>query len=111
MSAPAPPAVEVSGLTVTFEPPTGSNEPSYVQPIPLSKPGIALSPTNYLPFKVAGTWTMKVDATTARGTTSGASQPFDVRTATGQLVTPPIDSSPSAPPVTPTPTTPPPPTT
>ncbi len=99
------PATDITGLTVTFVPPAGSNQPSLVQAIPLSKPGIAVSAPDYLPFPVAGTWTMQVSATTPQGTMSGASAPFDVRTASGQLVTPAIGTTPNAPPVTPAPTT------
>jgi copper transport protein len=99
------PAGDITGLAVTFVPPPGSAQPTLVQPIPLSKPGIAVSAPDYLPFRVAGTWTMQVSATTPQGSMAGAAAPFDVRTASGQLVTPGIGTSPSTPPVTPAPTT------
>jgi hypothetical protein len=105
------PAGDITGLTVTFVPPPGSNQGSIVQAIPLSKPGIAVSAPGYLPFRVAGTWTMQVSATTPQGSMSGAAAPFDVRTASGQLVTPAIGTTPSAPPVTASTTTTAPPTT
>jgi copper transport protein len=105
------PAGDITGLTVTFVPPQGSNQGTIVQPIPLSKPGIAVSAPDHLPFRVPGTWTMQVSATTPQGSMSGATAPFDVRTSSGQLVTPGIGTSPSAPPVTPAPTTTAPPTT
>jgi copper transport protein len=94
------PPGDITGLTVTFVPPQGSSQGSIVQPIPLTKPGIAVSGPNDLPFNVAGTWTMQVSATTPQGSMAGAAAPFDVRTASGQLVTPDIVSTPSAPPVT-----------
>jgi copper transport protein len=99
------PAGDITGLTVTFVPPPGSNQPTIVQPIPLSKPGIAVSQPGYLPFRVPGTWTMQVSATTPQGSMAGAAAPFDVRTSSGQLVTPGIGSTPSTAPVTPAPTT------
>ena len=56
---------DVTGLIVRFVPPAGSNQGIIEQPIPLTRPGVAVSPSEYLPFSVAGAWTMQVSATTA----------------------------------------------
>ena len=86
-------------------PPTGSNQGIIEQPIPLTRPGVAVSPTDYLPFAVAGAWTMQVSATTPTGSLTDASQSFDVLTSDGRVETPEIAPTPSAPAVTPAPTT------
>jgi copper transport protein len=99
------PAADVTGLTVTFVPPAGSDAKTIVQPIPLSKPGIAISSSDYLPLSVAGAWTMQVSGTTPQGSLAGAPAVFNVLTADGQVATPGIGPTPSAPPVTGAPTT------
>jgi copper transport protein len=96
---------DVTGLIVRFVPPTGSNQGIIEQPIPLTRPGVAVSPTEYLPFPVPGAWTMQVSATTPQGSLTDASQSFDVLTADGKVTTPAIAPTPSAPAVTPAPTT------
>jgi hypothetical protein len=94
------PAADVTGLTVTFVPPTGSNAKTVVQPIPLSKPGIAISGADYLPLSVPGAWTMQVKGTTPQGSLAGAPAVFNVLTAEGEVATPGIGPTPSPPPVT-----------
>jgi copper transport protein len=96
---------DVTGLIVRFVPPTGSSEGIIEQPIPLTRPGVAVSPTEYLPFDVAGAWTMQVSATTPTGSLTDASQSFDVLTSDGRVETPEIAPTPSAPTITPAPTT------
>jgi copper transport protein len=91
---------DVTGLTVRFVPPTGSNQGVVEQVIPLSKPGIAVSAPDYLPLPVAGAWTMLVSATTSTGSLSDAPATFNVLTANGQVSTPNIAPTPSAPLVT-----------
>jgi copper transport protein len=95
------PASDITGLELSFVPPQGSGEGTIVQPISLSGRGVAASPEGGgIPLSVPGAWTLQVSATTPIGTSSGASNPFDVRSANGDLVTPDIGSTPSAPAVT-----------
>jgi copper transport protein len=96
---------DVTNLTVRFVPPSGSNQGVIEQVIPLTKPGIAVSPPDYLPFPVAGAWTMLVSATTSTGSLSDAPATFNVLTSNGQVSTPGISPTPSAPVVTAAPTT------
>jgi copper transport protein len=96
---------DVTGLTVRFLPPTGSNQNIIEQAVPLTRPGIAVSPTDYLPFSVAGAWTMQLSATTPKGSLTDASVTFNVLTADGKVETPEIAPTPSAPAITPAPTT------
>ncbi len=95
----------VTGLTVRFVPPTGSNGQIIEQPIPLTGPGIAVSAPEYLPLPIAGAWTMQVSATTPTGSITDASATFNVLTADGKVQTPEIAPTPSAPDITPAPTT------
>ena len=95
----------ITGLELTFVPPTGSNAATIVQPIDLSGRGVAVSAEGGgIPLSVDGAWTLQVGATTPEGTSSGASNPFDVRTANGDIVTPGIDTTPTQPAVTAAPT-------
>jgi copper transport protein len=96
---------DVTGLIVRFVPPTGSNGQVIEQPIPLTRPGIAVSAPEYLPLSIAGAWTMQVSATTPTGSITDASASFNVLTADGKVTTPEIAPTPSAPAVTPAPTT------
>ena len=100
------PASDITGLELSFVPPSSSGAGTIVQPIQLSGRGVAVSAENGgIPLQVAGGWTLQVSATTPIGTSSGASSPFDVRTADGALVTPEIGSTPTQPAVTATSTT------
>ena len=100
------PANDITGLELSFVPPSSSGAGTIVQPIQLSGRGVAVSAENGgIPLQVAGGWTLQVSATTPIGTSSGASSPFDVRTADGALVTPEIGSTPTQPAVTATSTT------
>ncbi len=95
------PASDITGLELSFVPPAASGEGTIVQPIPLGGRGIAVSPEGGgIPLRVAGGWTLQVSATTPIGTSSGASSPFDVRTADGALITPDIGTTPTQPAVT-----------
>jgi copper transport protein len=96
---------DVTGLIVRFLPPTGSNGQVIEQPIPLTRPGIAVSPPDYLPLAIAGAWTMQVSATTPTGSITDASATFNVLTTDGKVSTPEIAPTPSAPAITPAPTT------
>ena len=88
---------DVTGLVVRFIPPASSGQGTVEQTIPLSKPGIAISDADYLPLSVAGTWTMQVSATTPLGSLSDAPATFNVLTASGEVETPGIAPTPSAP--------------
>ena len=94
------PETGLTGLTVTFLPPEGSELGSISQTVPLSGAGIAVSPDDYLPLDVPGAWTMQVSATTPAGNLPGANTSFIVRNADGSLPTSDIGSLPSAPAVT-----------
>jgi copper transport protein len=98
------PATGLSGLVVQFIPPAGSAQGAIAQPIALIGEGVATSAQDHLPLDVAGLWTMQVDATTAEGTIS-SQQTFRVASADGEQVTPDIDPTPTAAPVTAAPTT------
>jgi hypothetical protein len=94
------PAADITGLRLTFVAPTGSAGQTIEQPISLSGRGVAVSPEGGgVPFNVPGAWTLQVSATTPRGT-STASNPFDVRSTSGDIVTPGIGSTPAQPAVT-----------
>jgi copper transport protein len=94
------PEADITGLMLTFVPPTGSSAPTIEQPISLSGRGVAASPDGGgIPLSVPGAWTLQVSATTPIGT-STASNPFDVRSASGDIVTPGIGSTPVQPAVT-----------
>ncbi len=94
------PATGLTGLTVTFLPPEGSELGAIVQTVPLTGAGIAVSPDDYLPLEVSGAWTMQVTATTPAGNLPGATTTFIVRNADGSLPSSDIGSLPSAPAVT-----------
>lgn len=94
----------VTGLTVDFVPPADSGQGTISQPIPLSGRGVAVSAADYLPLPVPGAWKMVVSGTTPTGALSAASADFEVLTAGGELSTPGIEPTPSAPTV-PAPTT------
>jgi copper transport protein len=100
------PETGLDGLRLTFIPPVGSNAGNVVQAIPLTGVGIADSgpPPGGVPLDVAGAWTLQVSATTATGSLTGAGSSFEVLDADGSLPTSDIDTTPSAPPVTPAPT-------
>jgi hypothetical protein len=98
------PASDLANLVVQFIPPADSGQGSVVQPIPLTGEGVAISEPGDLPLSVAGLWTMQVSATTPTGTMT-SSQTFNVATADGEQVTPGIDPTPTAAPVTPPTTT------
>ena len=92
------PATGLTGLTVTFLPPEGSELGSIVQTVPLTGAGIAVSPDDYLPLDVAGAWTMQVSATTPTGNLPGRRRrAFIVRNADGSLPTSDIGSLPERP--------------
>jgi len=94
------PETGLTGLTVTFLPPEGSELGSISQTVPLSGAGIAVSPDDYLPLDVAGAWTMQVSATTPAGNLPGANTSFIVVNADGSVPDSDIGSIPSAPAVT-----------
>ena len=106
------PETGITGLRLTFVPPPNSNAQTIEQPIDaLSGRGVAQSPDGGgIPLSVEGAWTLQVSATTQIGT-STASNPFDVRNADGDIVTPGIGSTPVQPAVTAATTTVAPPTT
>ncbi len=93
------PASDLANLVVQFIPPADSGQGSVVQPIPLTGEGVAISEPDDLPLSVAGLWTMQVSATTPTGTMT-SSQTFNVATADGEQVTPGIEPTPTAAPVT-----------
>jgi copper transport protein len=95
------PETGLSGLTVSFVPPVGTNLPIIEQAIPLSGAGVAQSPEGTgVPLDVAGTWTLQVSAATPTGPVQ-ASGTFEVRAADGSLPTSDIGTSPTTTPVTP----------
>ena len=71
-----------------------------VQPIPLTGAGVAISEPGYLPLDVAGAWTMQVERDDADGQPDGLAARFDVLTADGEVSTPEIAPTPSAPQIT-----------
>jgi len=95
----AAPPDGINNLTVEFVPPDGSDQLTIQQPIPLSTAGTALLKTeDGLPFRVGGTWTVRLSGSTAQGTLDGATSTFVVLDADGSEVTVPaavVDSSPT----------------
>ena len=84
------PADNINDLTLLFVPPEGTNLPSLEQEIPLSTSGTAqLDTADGLPFRVGGTWTLKLSVSTASGTLQDATSTFQVLDADGNEVTTP----------------------
>jgi putative copper export protein/methionine-rich copper-binding protein CopC len=74
----------ITGLTLRFVPPAGSNEGAIKQEIALTTAGTLVLPQDKgLPFDVPGTWTLVLSATTAVGTQPGASTTFLVENGDG----------------------------
>ncbi|MEO6651679.1 MAG: CopD family protein [Ilumatobacteraceae bacterium] len=95
----AAPADGINNLTVQFVPPEGSDQMIIEQAIPLATAGTAVLETeNGLPFRVGGTWTIRLSGSTALGTLDGATSTFVVLDADGSEITVPVavvDSSPA----------------
>lgn len=95
----AAPPDGINNLSVQFVPPEGSDQLIIEQAIPLSTAGTALLETeDGLPFRVGGTWTVRLSGSTALGTLDGATSTFVVLDADGSEVTVPtavVDSSPA----------------
>lgn len=80
----AEPADGITNLTLRFVPPDGSGALTVEQEIPLTTSGTAiLDAADGIPFRVPGTWELKLDASTALGTLDGATATFVVFNADG----------------------------
>ncbi|MFV0309427.1 MAG: CopD family protein [Desertimonas sp.] len=94
----------VSGLSVSFVAPLGTEVDTMTQPIALTGAGIADTSNGDeqwgLPFDIAGAWTLQVDATTEQGAVNSASSSFEIRNVDGSLPESEITPTPTGAPVT-----------
>lgn len=94
------PETGLSGLTVTFTPPTdaGAEAIGVTQPIPeLTGRDVAgTTEGSGIPLNVAGTWTMTVSAATSLGTYPGGEFKISIANADGSVPTPTVAPLPAA---------------
>jgi len=80
------PRTGLTGLTVTFVPPAGSDAATIVQVIPLNRAGVASTGEDGgIPLVVAGAWRLEVSAATPTGSVSNAGGSFSVADEDGNV--------------------------